>query len=194
MCFGQRVLSSIKPSGVSSVPNSPAIGVVLLSFVLTILTGCGMQTGAQKAPPESGNPALAQPASELMSVCDCPELVREDQFNVALQALVRGEYEAARSALAEHAADGDTIALTEADAGRDLTDILSKYIGDVAPVDSMEGTDRIVLINLVLALIDRLETNISSLGGQNAELAADLEKREDALKRLRELTLGQPGA
>ena len=123
-----------------------------------------------------------------------PELVREDQFNVALQALVRGEYEAARSALAEHAADGDTIALTEADAGRDLTDILSKYIGDLAPVDSMEGTDRTVLINLVLALIDRLETNISSLGGQNAELAADLEKREDALKRLRELTLGQPEA
>ena len=67
-------------------------------------------------------------------------------------------------------------------------------MGDVVPVDSMEGTDRAVLINLVLALIDRLEGNIASLGARNAELAADLEKREEALKRLRELTLGQPEA
>ena len=97
-------------------------------------------------------------------------------------------------ALAEHAADGDAIALIEADAGQDLTDILARYVGDVLPFDSKEGTERAVLINLVLRLIDRLETDIATLGAENAELAADLEKREEALKRLRELTLGQPEA
>jgi len=47
---------------------------------------------------------------------------------------------------------------------------------------------------LVLTLVDRLENNIATLGAENAQLAADLEKREEALKRLRELTLGQPEA
>ena len=56
------------------------------------------------------------------------------------------------------------------------------------------GGDRAALIQLVVTLVDRLESNIATLGAQNAELAADLEKREEALKRLRELTLGQPEA
>ena len=188
------MLCSIKPHGVSSVPNSPAFGVVFLSFFLLILTGCATQTGEQKSPLFSGDPAPAQSAAELTGVCDCPERSSQDQFNVALQALVRGEYGAARSALVEHAVGGDAMALTEADAGKDLTDILVRYMDDVLPADASEGTDRAVLINLVLSLIDRLETNIATLGAQNAELAADLEKREDALKRLRELTLGQPEA
>ena len=153
-----------------------------------------MQTGEQKSPPLSGDAAPTQSAPELMGVCDCPERSREDQFNVALQALVRGEYEAARSALAGHAEGGDAMAMIEADAGQDLTDMLVRYMGDALPADASEGSDRAVLINLVLSLIDRLETNVATLGAQNAELEADLEKREEALKRLRELTLGQPEA
>ena len=153
-----------------------------------------MQTGEQKPPPLSGDAAPTQSAQELMGVCDCPERSREDQFNVALQALVRGEYEAARSALAGHAKGGDAMAMIEADAGQDLTDLLVRYMGDALPADASEGSDRAVLINLVLSLIDRLETNVATLSAQNAELEADLEKREEALKRLRELTLGQPEA
>ena len=153
-----------------------------------------MQTGDPKSSPQSGDAAPIQAVTELTGVCDCPDLSREDEFNLALKAVVRGEYDAARLALAEHAADGDAIALIEADAGQDLTDILARYVGDVLPFDSIEGTERAVLINLVLRLIDRLETDIATLGAENAELAADLEKREEALKRLRELTLGQPEA
>ncbi|MBM28942.1 MAG: hypothetical protein CME58_11260 [Halieaceae bacterium] len=176
------------------MPNSPAFGVVFFSFFLSVLTGCAMQTGEQKPPPLSGDAPPTQSAPELMGVCDCPERSREDQFNVALQALVRGEYEAARSALAGHAEGGDAMATIEADAGQDLTDLLVRYMGDALPADASEGSDRAVLINLVLSLIDRLETNVATLGAQNAELEADLEKREEALKRLRELTLGQPEA
>jgi len=188
------MLCSVKPHGVSSVHNSPAFGVIFFSFSLSILTGCAMQTGEQKSPSLSGDPAPTQSAAELTGVCDCHERSREDQFNVALQALVRGEYGAARSALAGHAAGGEAMALIEANAGQDLTDILVRYMGDALPADASEGTERAVLINLVLSLIGRLETNIATLGAQNAELAADLEKREEALKRLRELTLGQPEA
>ncbi len=153
-----------------------------------------MQTGEPKSFPQSGDAVPAQSVAELTDLCDCLDLSRENQFNVALQAMVRGEYEAARLALAEHAADGDAIALSEANAGQDLIGILARYMDDVLPVDSTEGTHRAILINLVLSLIDRLETNVATLGAENAELAADLEKREEALKRLRELTLGQPEA
>ena len=68
---------------------------------------------------------------------------------------------------------------------------------------AVEGTDvetptdvsqRATLIELVLAVIDGLEAELAAMGAQNATLAADLEKREEALKRLRELTLGQPEA
>ena len=57
-----------------------------------------------------------------------------------------------------------------------------------------EVTDRSVLIDLVLVLIAGLEQQIADLSAENAVLSADLEKREEALKRLRELTLGQPEA
>ena len=176
------------------MPNLPSIGIPFLLLVLTMLSGCATQTGTQRTSPQNGESASPSNRSEGVSVCDCPEAVREDAFNLALQALVRGEFDAARMALARHAAEGDVLALSEAEAGRDLTDILSRYIGDQVLVDSMEGADRAVLINLVLALIERREGNIARLGTRNAELAADLEKREEALKRLRELTLGQPEA
>ena len=176
------------------MPTLPTIGILFFLLVITSSTGCTMQTGVQKASPQIGDSVLSSTSSEPAGICYCLESVREDAFNVALQALVRGEYRAARVALAQHAAEGSALIISEAEAGRDLTNILSRYTGDVIPVDSMEGTDRAVLINLVLTLIDRLERNIAALGDQNAKLAVDLEKREEALKRLRELTLGKPEA
>jgi hypothetical protein len=43
-----------------------------------------------------------------------------------------------------------------------------------------------------LALITDLQDQIADAQAENALQAVELEKREDALKRLRELTLGQP--
>lgn len=45
-----------------------------------------------------------------------------------------------------------------------------------------------------LAAFDVMQQSIRELRSDNAQLAADLEKREEALRRLRELTLGQKGA
>ena len=57
-----------------------------------------------------------------------------------------------------------------------------------------EVNDRAMLIDLVMVLIAKLEQKAAELSAENAALAVDLEKREEALKRLRELTLGQPEA
>ena len=48
-----------------------------------------------------------------------------------------------------------------------------------------------MLLNAVLGLINALEADREDLINRNQALAVDLEKREEALKRLRELTLGQ---
>jgi hypothetical protein len=45
---------------------------------------------------------------------------------------------------------------------------------------------------MVLSLIADLQGQVAELDDQNAALTADLAKQEEALKRLRELTLGQP--
>jgi len=75
-----------------------------------------------------------------------------------------------------------------------LVDTLSEYPIEVDPSAERVVSDRAVLIDLVLVLIAGLERQIVNLGAENAALSADLEKREEALKRLRELTLGQPEA
>ena len=82
--------------------------------------------------------------------------------------------------------------------GRELGGItapeLIEYPIEGDPSTAGEVTDRSVLIDLVLVLIAGLEQQIADLSTENAALSADLEKREEALKRLRELTLGQPEA
>ena len=70
----------------------------------------------------------------------------------------------------------------------------SQYPVGEDPSTADEVTNRAMLIDLVLVMIAGLEQQISDLSAENAALAVDLEKREEALKRLRELTLGQPEA
>jgi hypothetical protein len=50
------------------------------------------------------------------------------------------------------------------------------------------------VLRLLLALIADLQDQIAQAQADNAQLSVELDKREDALKRLRELTLGQPEA
>jgi hypothetical protein len=54
--------------------------------------------------------------------------------------------------------------------------------------------ERIVLYKDTLAILIDLHTQINDLQSQSAALSEALEKREEALRRLRELTLGQKGA
>lgn len=45
---------------------------------------------------------------------------------------------------------------------------------------------------MALEVIVQLEAELNATSESNQTLSAELAKREDALKRLRELTLGQP--
>ena len=55
-------------------------------------------------------------------------------------------------------------------------------------------SEKALMMREALAAFDAMERHIADLKSDNATLAADLEKREEALRRLRELTLGQGGA
>jgi hypothetical protein len=51
--------------------------------------------------------------------------------------------------------------------------------------------ERAEVMILALAAVQTLEGRLEALRALNEALSKDLEKREDALKRLRDLTLGQ---
>jgi hypothetical protein len=58
--------------------------------------------------------------------------------------------------------------------------------------DSLD--ERAEVMVLALAAVQALEGQLESLDAINAALTDDLEKRDEAIKRLRELTLGQQEA
>ena len=163
--------------------------------VLLVLSGCSLQPpdAASGSGDQSGSDQSATSDLEAI-VCQCPNDSPSDDFLLGLQALSQGDYAAAGQHFEEHALSGGEQASGEAATGQALADTLSEYpIGEDSSTAN-EVTDRSMLIDLVLVLIAGLEQKIAELSAENAALAVDLEKREEALKRLRELTLGQPEA
>ena len=174
--------------------DCPRLSVIILLTALMGLCGCATPPDADGDVTGGPDNVLSPSESASDGLCECPENPQVDDFNAALQALAQGDFEAAAAALSRHADLGGGRNGSEARAGRELADLLARYPADGGTIASLPGSDRAALIQLVLTLVDRLETKIATLGAQNAQLAADLEKREEALKRLRELTLGQPEA
>ena len=172
----------------------PRLSFIILLPALIGLSGCATPPDADGDMTGGSDSVMSQSESASGGLCECPENPQVDEFNAALQALAQGDFEAAAAALSRHAELGGDRNRSEARAGRELADLLARYPADGGTIASSPGSDRAALIQLVLILVDRLESNIATLGAENAQLAADLEKREEALKRLRELTLGQPEA
>ena len=169
--------------------------VHLLFFsALLLLSSCALQPSDSA----SGNVEQSGSDQSLASeretgVCQCSGDSPSDLFMLGLQALSQGDYLAAGERFQEHALSGGEQAPKEAAAGQALIDTLSEHSIERESAVG-EVSDRAVLIDLVLVLIAGLEQQIANLGAENATLVADLDKREEALKRLRELTLGQPEA
>ena len=168
---------------------------LLFLSALLLLSGCSLlpsdaaSGGADQSGPDQGA------AGELEAgVCQRPDDSSSDHFMLGLQALSQSDYVAAGKHFEEHSLTGDEQAPREAAAGQALVDTLSEYPIEGDPSTAGEVSDRSVLIDLVLVLVAGLEQQIADLSAENAALSADLEKREEALKRLRELTLGQPEA
>lgn len=159
---------------------------------LLLLSGCSMQPPdvASGSSDHSGSDQSVTSEVEV-SVCQCPSDSPSDDFMLGLQALSQGDYAAAGQHFEEHAHAGGEQAPREAAAGQALADTLYEYLIGEDSSTADEVTDRAMLIDLVLVLIAGLEQKVAELSLENAALAVDLEKREEALKRLRELTLGQ---
>ena len=162
---------------------------------LMLLSGCGLlPTDTASGSGDQGGSALSTTGDLDTGVCQCPSESQSDQFALGLQSLAQGDYEAAGAAFEEHALAGSEQAPREAAVGQALADTLSRYPAEGEASGVSVDTDRAALIELVLVLIAGLEQQVSDLSAQNEVLSIDLAKREEALKRLRELTLGQPEA
>ena len=172
----------------------PRLSFIVLLPALIGFAGCATPPDADGDVTGGPDSVTYQSDSASDGLCECSENPQVDEFNAAFQALAQGDFESAVAALSRHADLGGDRNRDEARVGRELADLLARYAVDGGTIASFPGSDRAALIQLVVTLVDRLESNIATLGGQNAQLAADLEKREEALKRLRELTLGQPEA
>ena len=168
--------------------------------ILLFLTGC-------VASPEPREIELNLPRAD---TCDCtPETAQDYTFlEKGFSALSRGEYDDAleyfqryrrleRSRSADWEADV-AIAFTQSlnEGPTYDPDEARKAFRDLRKADwqSMELHQQTLLMRQSLETSLQLERENRELESANKGLQKDLEKREEALKRLRELTLGQTGS
>ena len=184
----------MKSWGFVTVHHRLPIGTILLTAAVLLLGGCGLapMTGAGGA--ESAEASASQGDGETLisGTCDCPSDVAFDAYDEGVRALAAGQYEAARSAFAAYAASGGEGVAAEATTATELSHRLEKR--QLAPLVTQndDQRSRVSITEMVLELIVQLEADLNAMSESNQELSAELAKREDALKRLRELTLGQP--
>ncbi|MDG2461150.1 MAG: hypothetical protein P8M73_09755 [Luminiphilus sp.] len=171
--------------------------LVVFIFVIGVsLSGCGLtpavdggtgQTSAAVTEPEGVTKAEPMHDGDHASAP-----VPEDHFYMAMHKLTDGNLVGARALLVLHAATGNPIYVEEARLGTALLDLLEQGPG-MSTSSTLDSTsERILLLQSVLRLVDALEGDLIDLNDRNQALSLDLDKREEALKRLRELTLGQP--
>jgi hypothetical protein len=128
----------------------------------------------------------------MSGVCDCPSTAVFDVYDEGVRALAAGEYEAARAAFAAYAASGEEGAAAEAATATDLSNRLEQNRSVPLAITNDDQRSRAIITERVLDLLVQLEAELNAMSESNQNLSAELAKREDALKRLRELTLGQP--
>lgn len=178
-------------------------GIASFSGALAIMLALGGCASAPESVPEpQPTPAPPEPSelniplpSDEEAGCDCPpgDAVVENYFDRGVRALAARDYERARVYFERHRGSGESQAIREADVGIAFVTLLSQ--SDHAPSEDAgaSGVDeRAEVMILALAAIETLEGQLSTLKQLNDALSSDLAKREEALKRLRDLTLGQP--
>ena len=191
---GFAVLSSVKSWGFGTVHQRSFIGTILLFAVTLLLGGCGLVPvdGAGGADPTAANASQGEGYAVMSGVCDCPSTAVFDVYDEGVRALAAGEYEAARAAFAAYAASGEEGAVAKAATATDLSNRLEQNRSVPLAITNDDQRSRAIITELVLDLLVQLEAELNAMGESNQNLSAELAKREDALKRLRELTLGQP--
>lgn len=186
-------------------------------FVLNLLAGCvSAPVVEETAPASAPTPASTEQPAEIKlnlpqaQACNCtPEAARDFTFlEKGFSALSRGEYEDALEYFQRYRRmESSAAADWEADIAIAFTYSLSegpvydpdearKSFRDLRKVDwqAMELHEQTLLMRQSLETFLQIERENRELESTNDTLRKDLEKREEALKRLRELTLGQTGS
>jgi hypothetical protein len=114
-----------------------------------------------------------------------------DAYDEGVRALAAGQYEAARSAFTAYAASGGEGVAAEATTATELSHRLEQRQSAPLVIQNDDQRSRVSITEMVLQMIVQLEGELNAMSESNQTLSAELAKREDALKRLRELTLGQ---
>ena len=189
------VLSSLKEREVHYVRRG--LRVWILGFLTAgFLSGCAVSPESNQGTPQeeaaAKTPSAGAPSDDALCACDAVGAV--DHFDAALQQLASGDYEAARASLAQHGTSGLDEAAQESIAGLDLINALAAQNPEPDGAEATPVSARGSVLRLLLALIADLQGQLANAQAENALIAVELEKREEALKRLRELTLGQPEA
>ena len=163
---------------------------------LTVLVASGCATPESEAPkpePAVSAAALNLPDPLTADDCDCDELavVEENYFDRGVRALAARDYDQAATYFERHRDSGNTEAQREADVGIAFVTLMSE--ASIVTEESVaSGIDeRAEVMILALAAVQTLEGRLEALDALNQAISQDLEKREEALKRLRDLTLGQ---
>ena len=190
-----QMLSSSKETGVYTVRREFRVWLVGVVTV-GLLSGCalspqGTQEGTQQDDSLQEQSADA-PSDNAVCGCDPPDA--GIHFDAAMQMLAMSQFDAARTSMAQHAESGSDQAAQEASAGLDLIEAIAAQDIEPEATGGPPENARGSVLRLLLALIADLQDQIAQAQADNAQLSVELEKREDALKRLRELTLGQPEA
>lgn len=128
-----------------------------------------------------------------MPSCDCEALAYEDEnyFDRGVRALAARDYDQAVHYFESHRLESGSQGQREADVGIAFVTFMSKAFGADTDTGSSAVDERAELMVLALAALATLEGRLEALDALNRTLSKDLEKREEALKRLRDLTLGQ---
>lgn len=171
--------------------------IATITFAGLLLGSCaGSKTEPNPEPQQAAasDIELNLPESVVSTECDCTEtdIVADNYFDHGVRALAARDYDQAKKYFQKHRETGDSEAAREADVGMAFLALLTESVPAGSEASRSAGVDeRAEMMILALAAVKTLEGRIDTLDALNKALSQDLEKREDALKRLRDLTLGQ---
>ena len=166
---------------------------VIIILASLVVSGCVSPESAAPEPEPEVSAAELNLPDPLAADCNCEAMVvvEENYFDRGVRALAARDYDQAATYFERHRDSAGSEAQREADVGIAFVTLMSE--ASIATADSAaSGVDeRAEVMILALAAVQTLEGRLEALDALNKAVSEDLEKREEALKRLRDLTLGQ---
>lgn len=174
--------------------------MVLFAVLSLPLLGCTTASESDSLSQGQPSPVVTVPSASELNLpgpeaarcgCDSDEALSDNYFDRGVRALAARDYGQAMAYFQRHRREESDQAQRESDIGIAFVKLMSNQ-SDALTNPGVEGVDeRAEVMILALAAVQSLEGRIEALNSLNSVLSQDLKKREEALKRLRDLTLGQ---